>query len=228
MRLDGKVVLVTGASGVLGRAVARRARALGAQVLELDLHFPLDPAESIEVARGRHSVDLADAAATARCVGGLGRIDVACNVAGGFAMGPRVHELAASDWDAMFRVNVDTLRNVVRAVVPGMIERGRGAIVNVGATGGLRGGARTAAYSAAKGTVLRLTESLSAELREHGINVNAVLPSILDTPRNRADMPDADVSRWVAPEALADVICFLGSDAARAVHGALLPVTGLS
>jgi len=228
MRLDGKIVLVSGANGALGRAVARRARALGAQVLELDLHFPLDPSESIEIARGRHSVDLTDSDATARCIAGLGRIDVACNVAGGFAMGPRVHEIAAADWEAMFRINVDTLLNVVRAVVPGMIAQGRGAIVNVGAVGGLRGGARTSAYSAAKGTVLRLTESLSAELREHGINVNAVLPSILDTPRNRAEMPQADVSRWVAPDDLAEVICFLGSDAARAVHGALVPVTGLS
>jgi NAD(P)-dependent dehydrogenase (short-subunit alcohol dehydrogenase family) len=109
-----------------------------------------------------------------------------------------------------------------------MLARGRGAIVNVGAAGALRGGARTSAYAAAKSAVMRLTESMALELRDRGINVNAVLPSILDTPRNRADMPDADHARWVAPADLANVICFLCSDAARAVHGALLPVVGRS
>ena len=112
-------------------------------------------------------------------------------------MGPAVHETQASEWEAMFAMNVVTARNM-------------------------------GAYCVAKSAVMRLTESLSKELRQRGINVNAVLPSIIDTPTNRRDMPDADFAKWVALDELAEVICFLGSDAARAIHGALVPVVGLS
>lgn len=222
--LAGKIVVVTGAGGALGSAVAMRAEQCGAQVWRLDLVFP-----AAEATRERRlAVDLGDLAATRAAFATIGRIDALCNVAGGFAMGPAAHELPDEDWDAMFRINVLTLRNAVRAVVPGMLEAGRGAIVNVGAASALRGGAKVAAYAAAKSAVMRLTESMSQELRAQGINVNAVLPGTLDTPRNRADMPDADPSRWVAPQDLANVICFLCADAARAVHGALVPVVGLS
>jgi NAD(P)-dependent dehydrogenase (short-subunit alcohol dehydrogenase family) len=222
--LAGKVLVVTGAGGALGSAVATRAEQCGAQVWRVDLAFP-----AVDSMRERRvAVDLGDGAATRAAVAEIGRVDALCNVAGGFAMGPAVHELPDEEWDAMFRINVLTLRNAVRAVVPGMLVAGRGAIVNVGAAGALRGGANVAAYAAAKSTVMRLTESMSQELRGQGINVNAVLPGTLDTPRNRADMPGADPSRWVAPQDLANVICFLCSDAARAVHGALVPVVGLS
>jgi NAD(P)-dependent dehydrogenase (short-subunit alcohol dehydrogenase family) len=222
--LAGKVVVVTGAGGALGSAVAVRAEQCGAQVWRLDLTSP-----AVDSTRERYvAVDLGDLVATRAAMARIGRVDALCNVAGGFAMGPAVHEVSDEDWDAMFRINVLTLRNAVRAVVPGMLSTGRGAIVNVGAAGALRGGANVAAYAAAKSSVMRLTESMSQELRGQGINVNAVLPGTLDTPRNRADMPNADPSRWVAPQDLANVICFLCSDAARAVHGALIPVVGLS
>jgi NAD(P)-dependent dehydrogenase (short-subunit alcohol dehydrogenase family) len=127
----------------------------------------------------------------------------------------------------MLKTNVDTLRHVAAAVVPGMIARGRGKLVTVGAMSGQRGQPQMGAYSAAKSAVMRLTESMAAELKTKGINVNGVLPSIIDTPKNRADMPGADSAAWVSPEDLANVICFLGSDAARAIHGVLIPVTGL-
>jgi NAD(P)-dependent dehydrogenase (short-subunit alcohol dehydrogenase family) len=120
------------------------------------------------------------------------------------------------------------LLHAVQAVVPGMVVRGRGKVVNVGAQAALRGAGQMGAYAAAKSEVLRLTESMAAELRGHGINVNCVLPSIIDTPENRAAMPKADPARWVAPAQLAEVIAFLASDAASAVHGALVPVVGLS
>jgi NAD(P)-dependent dehydrogenase (short-subunit alcohol dehydrogenase family) len=107
-----------------------------------------------------------------------------------------------------------------------MIAAGRGKIVNIGAVAALAGKANMGAYSASKSAVIRLTESMSAELRDKGINVNCVLPSIIDTPQNRADMPKADPLRWVGPDALAEVILFLASDAARAIHGAAIPVTG--
>jgi NAD(P)-dependent dehydrogenase (short-subunit alcohol dehydrogenase family) len=127
----------------------------------------------------------------------------------------------------MLGLNAKSVINCARAVVPGMLAAGRGKIVNIAALAGLSGKANMGAYSASKSAVIRLTESMSAELRDRGINVNCILPSTIDTPQNRADMPKADPRRWVAPEALADVVLFLASDAARAIHGAAIPVNGL-
>ena len=220
MNLTGKRVAITGASGGLGRGVARCARACGAETVLVDLIFP--PGDTNGVV-----LDLGDAEATRRGFERIGPIDALFNLAGGFDIGPNTWEVTEQQWQQMFAINVSTMQNAVRAVVPGMLERGRGSIVNVGALGALKGQGQMSAYCAAKSVVMRLTESLSAELKHRGINVNAVLPSMIDTPRNRADMPDADPSRWVSPEDLGNVICFLGSDAARAIHGALLPVAGL-
>ena len=221
--MTARSVLVTGASGALGQVVAETARLQGALVSALDLHECAGH-EDIR----KFSVDLTDAPATMECIRQIGDIDVVFNIAGGFAMGPAVHETTAEQWDHMFRMNVSTMRNTVSAVVPKMVARGHGSIVNVGAMSAREGQANMGAYCVAKGAVMRLTESLSKELRQQGINVNAVLPSIIDTPANRADMPDADFSNWVRPQDLANVICFLGSEAARAVHGVLLPVQALA
>lgn len=221
--MTARSVLVTGASGALGQVVAETARLQGALVSALDLHECAGH-EDIR----KFSVDLTDAPATMECIRQIGDIDVVFNIAGGFAMGPAVHETTAEQWDHMFRMNVSTMRNTVSAVVPKMVARGHGSIVNVGAMSAREGQANMGAYCVAKSTVMRLTESLSKELRQQGINVNAVLPSIIDTPANRADMPDADFSNWVRPQDLANVICFLGSEAARAVHGVLLPVQALA
>ncbi|MGE0386149.1 MAG: SDR family NAD(P)-dependent oxidoreductase, partial [Gammaproteobacteria bacterium] len=202
-----------------------KALALGAGVVSLDV-----VAGAGAPAAGEHRlvVDLTDAQAVRDCFARIGRVDALFNVAGGFAMGPTAWEVSSADWDAMFRINVATMHNAVRAAVPGMIAQGRGSIVNIGANSAREGQGNMGAYCAAKSVVMRLTESLSKELRAQGVNVNAVLPSLIDTERNRADMPDADFSKWVKPEELANVICFLGSDAASAVHGALIPVVGLS
>jgi NAD(P)-dependent dehydrogenase (short-subunit alcohol dehydrogenase family) len=113
-----------------------------------------------------------------------------------------------------------------RAALPHLLARGAGRIVNIGANAATRAAAGMGPYAASKAAVARFTESLAEEMKDRGITVNAVLPSIIDTPQNRADMPDADFSRWVAPEAIAEVILFLVSDAAAAVTGALIPVTG--
>ncbi|MGE4615520.1 MAG: SDR family NAD(P)-dependent oxidoreductase [Gammaproteobacteria bacterium] len=214
---------MTGASGALGQVVAETARLQGALVSALDLHECAGH-EDIR----KFSVDLTDAPATMECIRQIGDIDVVFNIAGGFAMGPAVHKTTAEQWDHMFRMNVSTMRNTVSAVVPKMVARGHGSIVNVGAMSAREGQANMGAYCVAKSAVMRLTESLSKELRHQSINVNAVLPSIIDTPANRTDMPDADFSNWVRPQDLANVICFLGSEAARAVHGALLPVQALA
>ena len=221
--MTGETVIITGANGALGRAVVAAVRERGDDVVAIDLSFG-------ERAAGYRQLelDLSDADAVARAVGELERVDALFNIAGGFAMGPTVHATSADEWQAMFTMNVDTMRNMCAAVVPRMLAQGGGRIVNVGALSAREGQGNMGAYIAAKSTVMRLTETMAKELRGHGVNVNAVLPSIIDTPTNRADMPDADHGKWVAPADLAQVICFLGSPAARAMHGALVPVCGLS
>jgi len=143
-------------------------------------------------------------------------------------MGKPVHETTDADWNFLMDLNARTVLHTARAVVPHMIAAGGGKIVNVGAFAAQKGAANMGAYIASKSAVMRLTETMAAELREKNINVNCVLPTIIDTPANRADMPKADPKRWVAPADLANVILFLCSDEARAIHGATLPVTGLS
>ncbi len=229
-----RTVMITGAAGNLGRCLARSYLADGANLVLVDLRR-----EHLEAAFGADDekrlfapinllkqAQVDDAVKTA--VDRFGRIDVLCNLAGGFRMGEAVHGMADANWDFLFDLNARTLLHAVRAVVPGMIERGGGKIVNVGAFSAQKGLALMGTYCAAKGAVIRLTEAMAAELREKNINVNCVLPSIIDTPENRAAMADADPTRWVAPDDLANAIRFLASDAARAIHGAALPVTGLS
>ena len=224
--LQGKTLLITGANGGLGRVVTQTALLQGAQVVLLDLLFASEELEAGVLAK--HAVDLTDAAATKACIDGIAQFDGVINLAGGFAMGPTVVDTSDEEWQAMFTINVTTLRSMIAATIPRLQTSGSGCMVNVGAYGALSGQANMNAYCAAKGTVMKLTESLSEEVKADGINVNAVLPTIIDTPANRNDMPDATFSDWVSPAALAEVICFLASDAASAVHGALLPVRGLS
>jgi NAD(P)-dependent dehydrogenase (short-subunit alcohol dehydrogenase family) len=229
-----RAVLVTGAAGTLGRAVADAFADSGAGLVLVDrseqqLHDAFGNAGAQRLFVAADLLDAAQAAAALRAgVERFGGIDVLCNLAGGFRMGDAVHETADATWNQLADLNVRTLLNMVRATVPHMLERGGGKIVNVGAYAAQHGAAHKGAYVASKGSVIRLTETMAAELRERHINVNCVLPTILDTPANRADMPDADPARWVAPHDLAAVIVFLASDAARAVHGAALPVSGLS
>jgi NAD(P)-dependent dehydrogenase (short-subunit alcohol dehydrogenase family) len=229
-----RTVVITGAAGNLGRAVAAAFASRGANLALLDRSEELlrRAYGSGDERRLLAAVDLLDAAQLAavveRTLARYGRIDVLCNLAGGFRMGEAVHETTDATWDFLMDLNARTLLNTVRAIVPQMLAAGRGSIVNVGAAAALKGAARMGAYVAAKSAVIRLTEAMAAELRERNINVNCVLPTIIDTPENRAAMPDADPARWVAPADLANVIAFLASDAARAIHGAALPVTGLS
>jgi NAD(P)-dependent dehydrogenase (short-subunit alcohol dehydrogenase family) len=224
-----RTVMLTGAAGNLGRAVAAAFAKQGDALVLLDLkRNGLEEGErQIFIATNlleEQSVKAAVEQALAR----FKRIDVLCNIAGGFRMGAAVHETSDRDWNFLLDINARTLLNTSRAVVPAMLAAGGGRIVNIGAFAAQKGAAQMGAYVASKSAVIRLTETMAAELREKNINVNCVLPTILDTPENRADMPKADPKRWVAPQALADVILFLASDAARAVHGAALPVTGLS
>lgn len=222
MVLEGKKVVVTGGAGVLGNAVGEVANAQGADVVLLDVIADFDAPFA-----ATHSVDLTDRDQVAACFEQIGDFDVLANIAGGFDMGPTVYETEDEMWDFMFKINVTTLRTVLGIAVPVLVAKGCGSIVNIGALGALRGTGNMGAYGAAKSTVMRLTEALSDELKGQGVNVNAVLPSLIDTPRNRADIPNADFSTWVSPTDLANVICFLAGNQARAIHGALIPVSGL-
>ena len=232
--LSGRIALVTGAAGNLGQAVARALAAAGASLVLCDIDAgalaktvpPVSPAPLLLPVNLLDAADVARAAQAA--LAHAGRIDILCNIAGGFTMGDPVHATNDDSWRRMLDLNAGTVLNTARAFVPGMLAAGGGRIVNVAAMAGLAGRPDMGAYSVSKSAVMRLTESMAQELRHKGINVNAVMPSIIDTPQNRAAMPGADPAQWVAPEALADVIVFLSSDAARAVHGACIPVTGLS
>lgn len=230
-----QVILVTGPAGNLGSAVAYMFDRAGAQLALFDRHPDrLEKVFSDLRKSPNHlligSVDLTDPdtveTAVKRVIDHYGRIDVLVNTAGGYRAGTPVHETSLETWDFMLNLNARTAFIMCRAVIPFMIQAGSGVIINIGARPGLKGVANAAAYGASKSVLIRLTESLSAELKRHGINVNCVLPGTIDTEKNREDMPNAKFDRWVKPEAIADVILFLSSDAARAIHGASIPVYG--
>jgi NAD(P)-dependent dehydrogenase (short-subunit alcohol dehydrogenase family) len=229
----GRVAVITGAAGNLGYAVARAFQGTGARLVLVDRAADRLPRLFPGLAGAPDhflatSVDLTDADAVAAMVAEtiqrFGQIDVLVNVAGGFGGGKPVHETPLETWQHMLDLNARTVLITAQAVVPYMLVQSYGKIVNVSSRAALKGSAKQAAYSAAKSAVMRLTESMADELKKSGVNVNCVLPGIIDTPQNRQAMPKADPSRWTKPEAIADVILFLASDASRAVHGAAIPV----
>jgi NAD(P)-dependent dehydrogenase (short-subunit alcohol dehydrogenase family) len=224
--MDGKVVVVTGALGALGKVVAEQALARGARVAGVD-HAPSQaPVTPNRIEIG--SVDLADAAQAKKAIDAaashFGKLDALINIAGGFAF-ETIADGDTKTWLRMYALNVLTALNASRSAIPHLMTSGAGRIVNVGAIGALQASSGMGPYAASKAGVHRLTEALAAELKGK-ITVNAVLPSTIDTAANRAGMPKADFSKWVTPKELADVILFLASDAASAVTGALLPVSG--
>lgn len=224
--MDRKVVVVTGASGALGKVVVETALARGTRVATVDHAVRKVPDTDSLVSLG--GVDLADAAQATAAIDAvatrLGRIDALINIAGAFAF-ETVADGNTATWQRLYTINVLTALNASRAAIPHLCKSSTGRIVNIGALGALHAAAGMGSYAASKSGVHRLTEALAAELKGK-VTVNAVLPSTIDTPANRASMPDADFSKWVTPIELADVILFLASDAASAITGALLPVAG--
>jgi NAD(P)-dependent dehydrogenase (short-subunit alcohol dehydrogenase family) len=224
--MNGKVVVVTGASGALGRVVADLAVAAGARVAGVDHAASQMPATAARIELG--GVDLSDAAAAKQAIDAVashfGRLDALINIAGAFAF-ETVADGDPKTWQRMYALNVLTALNASRAAIPYLAASASARIVNIGAMGALQAAAGMGPYAASKAGVHRLTEALAAEWKGK-ITVNAVLPSTIDTPANRASMPKADFSKWVTPQELANVILFLASDAASAVTGALLPVNG--
>jgi NAD(P)-dependent dehydrogenase (short-subunit alcohol dehydrogenase family) len=232
-----KTVMVTGAIGNLGVVLARAFQNSNAKLALVDRGedrlreaFPelVGSPDYLLV----DCADLMDEAAVEEAVSKtmrhFGRVDGLVNTVGGFRAGKMLHETPIDTWDFMLNLNARSVFIACKKVIPYMIRQGSGKIVNVAARPGLEGQAGMAAYSASKSAVIRLTESMSAELKDQGINVNCIIPGTIDTPQNREAIPEADYSKWVTPESLAEVILFLSSNAARDVHGAALPVYGRS
>jgi NAD(P)-dependent dehydrogenase (short-subunit alcohol dehydrogenase family) len=227
MSLTGKRIAITGAFGSLGAAVVQTALAAGARVAAID-RAEAPPAGTDLGAAGRFGgVDLADTAQAQNVIDeaakALGGLDALVNIAGTFRF-EKLADGGPDTWDLLYRINLRTAVAASKAALAHLPDGGR--IVNIGAAAALKAGAGMGAYAASKSGVMRFTESLAEELKPRNITVNALLPSIIDTPPNRKDMPKADFGKWVKPEQLADVIVFLLSDQASAITGALIPVTG--
>lgn len=224
--MQGKVLVITGALGALGKVVAELAQSRGARIAGIDhapSQLPATP-ERIEIG----GVDLSDVAQAKTAIDAaashFGKLDALINIAGGFAF-ETVGDGDIKTWQRMHALNVLTALNTSRAALPHLATSTAGRIVNIGAMGALQAGSGMAPYAASKAGVHRLTEALASEWKGK-VTVNAVLPSIIDTRANRADMPNADFSKWVTPQELAEVILFLASDAASGITGALIPVGG--
>lgn len=233
--LNGKHVVVTGAAGNLGEAVVKAFLDSGAIVFGLDHRkgrmdkfsratayadqfFAMD---EIDVTDIDAIMSLAD-----KIYQNHGEIDVLINTVGAFTMDAGVYELDRKTFQRMMGLNVYSFLNVTKAFVPQMIKKGYGKVISIGAKAGLKGSAKIGAYAASKAALMRLTESLAAELKPDNIQVNCILPGTIDTPENRQDMPNSDFSSWVSPEKIADVILFLSSSMADEITGALIPVYG--
>lgn len=234
--LEGKVAIVTGGAGALGRAVVHALLEAGARVavpfvVPGDLErLRAEPGIAAGAPLSGALVDLTDEGAVASYYDSVAAaeraIDILVNAAGGFEGGKPVHETPWSLWEQQIAINLKTAVLSSRAAVPHMLRRGGGAIVNVASRTAVESGARVAAYAVAKRGVLQLTRAMAAELVEANVTVNAVMPSVIDTPANRAAMPKADFTRWVKPADIAQVIVFLAGPDARVVSGAAVPVYG--
>lgn len=224
--MSGRNIIVTGGFGALGRVVAAAFAAQGDRVARVD--FATSAPDTIDGGIDLTGIDLTDDAAVAKTISdvtaALGGIDVLVNIAGGFTW-ETLQDGTLSSWDKMFAMNLRTNTTITKAVLPALLKSTAGRIINIGAGAAIQAAAGMGAYAASKAGVHRLTEALANELADSNVTVNAILPSIIDTPTNRNDMPDADTSKWVTPQAIADVILFLASPAGRSISGALIPVS---
>ena len=229
---NNQVVMITGAAGNLGRAAAEAFARHGSKLVLLDVSFDALKAAYPDAGQDRlllaadllreDSVKKAADAARDR----FQRIDVLCNIAGGFHYGSPVHLMAATELQRMFELNTLTMFNAVRFVVPAMVEQRSGIVINIGAAGHIQGHAHMAAYAVGKGAVMRLTESMAEELSGSGVNVYCLMPTIIDTPQNRQDMPTADFSTWTPSADIGDLMVLLTSGAAALMSGCLIPLKG--
>lgn len=224
MSLQGKPCIVTGGFGALGSAVAEHLESLGCKIARIDRAYAPDGGGAafggVDLANAdaaKHAIDDA-----ARALGGLYAL---INIAGAF----RWETVADGDiatWDFLYTANVKSAVCATKAALPHLAANGSGRVINIGAGAATKAAAGMGPYAASKAGVARFTEALAEEKKGQGITVNAILPSIIDTPANRADMPKADFAKWVKPEQIAALIAFLLSDEAAAITGALVPISG--
>jgi len=233
MKLDGKVTLISGASGGLGKTVSRVFYQAGATVILVGSRLTGVQTLAAELGQERTlplAANLADPAEAEQVVSAtvdrFSRVDILLNLAGGFCGGKPVSDSADADLNNMLDINLRTTYNLSRAAVKPMMTQQWGRIVNFGSRDALHGRPRYSAYAISKPAVLRLTESLAAEVQNYGITVNAILPGTIDTEANRKSLPDADFSKWVQPAEIAATLLFLASDEAVAINGAAIPLYG--
>lgn len=227
--LSGRIVAVTGGFGSLGASVGRAVAAAGAYVALIDradaAHAPADVGHALLLGGVDLGASESASAAMARVAERFGGLDALVNVAGGFAW-EKVDGGSIGTWDAMYQINLRTAVNATQSALPHLLAREEARIVNIGAGAAAKAAAGMGAYAASKAGVARFTEALAEELKDRGVCVNAVLPSIIDTAANRRDMPSADFGGWVTPEQIAELVLFLLSRHARAITGALIPISG--
>lgn len=235
MDFSEKICLITGASGNLGNSIARKFIAHGANIALLDLNHSILEEMYSEFLPERYFVQQAnviDPVSVERAITAVlnyfERIDILVNTVGGYRADTPLHKTPIEIFNFMLDLNARSVYNTCKTVIPFMIEQNFGKIISIAARPGLKGSANAAAYSVSKSAVIRLTESMSAELIHNGINVNCIIPGTIDTLQNRKDMPNADFSKWVATDSIADVTLFLASEMATAIHGAAIPVYGRS
>jgi NAD(P)-dependent dehydrogenase (short-subunit alcohol dehydrogenase family) len=232
-----KTVIITGAAGNLGEAVAQKFLENSANLVltdhraeRLEQHFPEQLNSDKYILAD--NVDVTNPASVNKLVqevlNKFNKVDILVNTVGGYYGGTTLPNTAIEKLDSMFALNTHSVYITCQAVLPHMIEENHGKIINVAARAGVSGAAKMSAYSVSKSAVIRLTESMSAEVKDRGINVNCILPGTIDTPENREAMPNVNYEKWVKPESLADVIMFLASYEARDIHGAAIPVYGNS
>lgn len=238
MNFHDKAVLVTGGTGGLGREVTMAFLEAGAKVSVTYVHpeeyaSVVSAAERVGAPRpAGENVDVTDEQAVQKFISGIvasqGRLDILVNTVGGYAGGVNLWEVNPREYDRMFQLNVKAGFVLARAAVPQMIQQNRGWIVNIASKAAFDHAAGASLYAASKAAALALMDSLAADVKPYNINVNTILPSIIDTAANRKAMPGADFSKWPKPEEIARVILFLCSEEARVIHGAAIPVYGKS
>ena len=232
MPTSERVALITGAAGALGRAAAAAFERAGFALALLDADgAALRSSEASPSSRRLLlPTDLLDAAqvrkAATATLEAFGRIDVLCNIAGGFYYGEPVHETREDVWLQQFHLNATTVMHACKAVVPHMVARHSGCIFNIGSAAQMQAHAHTSAYAVAKSAVMRLTESMAEELRDTGVTALCLMPFIIDTPKNRHDMPQADHSQWTPPSAIADLMVLLSAPQAALMSGSSIALAG--
>jgi NAD(P)-dependent dehydrogenase (short-subunit alcohol dehydrogenase family) len=235
MRLKNRIAIITGGTGALGRAVVSAFIEEGSKVVctyiideELS-HYSSSLTENqrsnLVFVQADVTKEKSVAEVVQKTLERFGRVDVLVNIVGGFTYA-KIIDTDEKTWDSMMNINLKSTFLCSKAVLPQMIKQNYGKIINVSSRPGLKGSSGVGAYAASKAAVMNLTETIADEVGDYEINVNAILPSTIDTPANRKSMPDADFSKWVKPEEIARVITFLASDDSRSISGAGIPVYG--